>query len=292
MSTYRCSHAVRDYVSLSVAISPRIDEDLKSTYGFSENRLRFIPIGIDTSAFSIQTLRENRTSSVKLLCHGRIDSDKGVFWLPGILAKLAASSGDWSCTISGDGPNLRELKQQISAAGLSDRVRFTGWTAPEDVPHLMRQHDVFLFPTKYEGYPLALVEAMAGGCAPVASTLPGITDWIIQDGVNGLLFPIGDVRKAAHQLFELVSDRRRLTELRLKARESVSQYSLGWMAEQYYQLLSEVKSGPRQTRPAEDLNACAMAEGMKPAWWYGLPEPIKSRLRTVRERMRTFARVP
>jgi glycosyltransferase involved in cell wall biosynthesis len=293
LAVYRCARAVRDYVNATVAISPRIEEDLCSTYEFQKDTVKLIPHGIDTAAFSALPLRESNTGPLRILSHGRIDkSQKGVLWLPEILVEVARHSEEWSCTVSGDGPDLEELKRRIDRNGMSSRVQFAGWTAAEKVPELMRQHDIFLFPSQWEGYPIALIEAMAAGCAPVASRLPGITDWIIQDGVNGLLFPIGDVRQAAQHLLVLLSDRRKLDELRQRAHEAVSGYSLDWMADQYYRLLCEVRSDPRPTRPAESLDDCALAEGLRPGWWYGLPEPVKSRLRLVRERLRSSVKVP
>src|SRR6185437_7409978 len=105
---------------------------------------------IDITSFTSRPLNRSVTGPLKILSHGRISKEqKGVFWLPEILAELARRSDAWSCTISGDGPDLPELKFRIARAGLSARVRFTGWTVSADVPELMNQHDVFLFPTTY-----------------------------------------------------------------------------------------------------------------------------------------------
>ncbi len=285
MAVYRAAKAVRDYVNATVAISPRIDHDLMSAYGFRKERVRLIPIGINTQQYSSFGFANRLDGPLRILSHGRIEKHKGVFWLPEILAKLSRRSSAWTCTISGDGPDLAELKHRFIGAGIHDHVRFTGWTASDEVPKLMNQHDVFLFPSNFEGYPIALIEAMAGGCAPIASRLPGITDWIIHENVNGLLFPIGDVRRAAQHLSELLFDRSRLISLRQQAERSVRGYSLEWMAERYFELFCDIRSHPAPIRPAERLESCNIAPGLKPAWWYGLPEPIKSRLRILREKI-------
>ena len=293
LAVYRAARAVRDYVNVTVAISPRIKEDLINSYGFHEDKLELIPHGIDMAAYSHSQLSANQTGRLRILIHGRIERNKGVLWLPEILAELGRHSDAWDCTISGDGPDLAELQRRIAGAGLLGRVNFAGWTPSEEVPGLMRRHDVFLFPTKFEGYPIALIEAMAGGCVPVASQLPGVTDWIIQDGVNGLLFSIGNVGQAAQQLLGLCTDPCRLAEFRQRAQATVGKYSLEWMAEQYYRLLCKVRSGPQAIRSAEILDdKLELAGGLKPAWWYGLPEPIKNRLRVVRERIRNSVKVP
>jgi glycosyltransferase involved in cell wall biosynthesis len=292
LGTYRGARAVRDYVTATVAISPRIEQDLVFAYGFREDNLRLIPNGIGVSTFSTSTSTKSLTGPLKILSHGRITRDKGVFWIPQILSRLAHYTNDWQCTISGDGPDLAELRRRCDALGLSGRIEFSGWTASQDVPELMDRHDAFLFPTKYEGYAMALIEAMAGGCVPVVSRLPGITDWIIQDGENGLLFPVGSIQHAVNHLIVLISDRHRLQVLGQRAREAANRYSNDWVAQKYHKLFSEVKSLPRQLLPAKKLDECKLAPGLKPAWWYGLPDPMKARLRIVREFVRTSVRVP
>ena len=133
---------------------------------------------------------------------------------------------------------------------------------------------------------------MAGGCVPVASLLPGITDWIIEDGVNGLLFPVGDVKRAAAHLLDLYNDRNRLTAMRDNARKAASQFSLDRMADSYEELFQEVLTRPARIKPAEPLDDCTLAPGLRPAWWFRLPAPLKDRLRAAREVARTHIRVP
>ncbi len=293
LAVYRGARAVRDYMCATIAISPRIKQDLLSSYDFHEEKLRLIPHCVDTRFYFSRPLSENRAGPLRILSHGRIDKEqKGILWLPEILAELDQHAKNWSCTISGEGPDLAELKRRVAVFGLSDRIQFAGWTASQDVPELMHRHDVFLFPTTYEGSPIALIEAMAGSCVPVVSRLPGITDWIVQDGQNGLLFSIGDVRQAAKHLLGLVSNRQWLAELRERARIGVNSYSLDCMAERYYQLIREVQSDPRQSKSPESLDGCELASGLKPAWWYRLPDPIKNHLRVLREKIHTSVRVP
>jgi glycosyltransferase involved in cell wall biosynthesis len=290
---YRAARAVRDYVDATVAISPRIEQDLVSSYGFNGPSITYIPNGIDLSSYPPRIESEPPQSHIRILVHGRIShAQKGVFWLPQILSELASKADDWECTISGDGEDLPRLKEKIARIGLSNRVRFLGWTSPADVPGLMQKHDLFLFPSKYEGYPISLIEAMAGGCVPVASRLAGITDAIIQDGVNGLLFSVGDVKAAAQQLFILISDPSRLTSLRHQAQASASQNSLASMSDRYFKLITEVARSPRKTRSPESIDHCELASDLKPAWWNRLPVPIKDRLRVVRENVRSVVRIP
>ncbi len=290
---YRAARAVRDYVSATVAISRRIEQDLVYSYGFRGHHIQFIPNGIDIAAYPPRITKERLTGRVRILVHGRIsNASKGVFWLPEILDGLARKTDKWECTISGDGVDLPKLRQRVAQKGLADRVGFTGWTLSENVPRLMSQHDIFLFPSKYEGYPIALIEAMAAGCVPVASRLAGITDSIIQDGVNGLLFSIGDTKAATQLLLGLISNLNRLRSLCYQAQVSVTRNSLDSMCDRYHELICEVVNSPGQTRSPECIDHCALAHDLRPAWWNRLPVPIKDRLRVVRENMRAVVRVP
>jgi len=266
---------------------------LNSSYGFRRRRVELIPYSIDLAGFSAPEQLSASDGPLGILSHGRIDkAQKGLLWLPEILAEFDRHAMDWELTISGDGPDLPELKGRFTEAGLAERVQYLGWTDPNDVPGLMERHDVFLFPSRFEGFGKTLIEAMAGGCVPVASLLPGITDWIIEDGVNGLLFPVGDVKRAAAHLLDLWNDRNRLTAMRHDAREAASKFSLDRMADSYEELFQEVVTQPAVIKPAEPLDDCRLAQGLRPAWWFHLPEPLKDRLRAAREVARTHIRVP
>jgi glycosyltransferase involved in cell wall biosynthesis len=290
---YRAARAVRDYVNATVAISKRIEQDLLSSYGFHGDQMKFIPNGVDLTAYHPRITEERTTDRARILVHSRIShAQKGAFWVPEILGELARKTDKWECTISGDGVDLPELRQRIVRKGLNERVSFAGWTAPEEVPSLMQKHDIFLFPSKYEGYPIALIEAMAGGCVPVASMLPGITDSIVQHGVNGFLFSIGDVREAARLIADLISNPCQLGSLSHQAQTFANQNSLDIMSGQYYEFISEVVKSPGRTLPPESIERCELANHLRPAWWNRLPEPVKDRLRVVRESIRTHVSVP
>jgi len=74
--------------------------------------------------------------------------------------------------IAGDGPLRQQLEQQIKEAGLEDRVHLLGAISPEDVPDFLAMLDLFVLPSRFEGLPIALIEAMQAGCPVVASDIP------------------------------------------------------------------------------------------------------------------------
>jgi glycosyltransferase involved in cell wall biosynthesis len=90
----------------------------------------------------------------------------------------------------------------------------------EDLPDLVRGMSILLFPSRSEGYPLSLVEAMALGIAPVASSIPGVVE-VVEDGSSGLLVPSEDASALSAALLDLLRSPERLEALRRGARERV-----------------------------------------------------------------------
>jgi glycosyltransferase involved in cell wall biosynthesis len=80
---------------------------------------------------------------------------------------------------------LNTLKERIRILGIRDRVRFIGLVG--EVERYMRACDVFVLPSRAEGFPNALVEAMASGLAVITCSMSGIADYIVSDGEDGLV---------------------------------------------------------------------------------------------------------
>jgi glycosyltransferase involved in cell wall biosynthesis len=90
----------------------------------------------------------------------------------------------------------------------------------EDLPSLVRGCSILLFPSRSEGYPLSLVEAMALGIAPVATAIPGVTE-VVEHGISGILVRPEDASALGSALLDLVRSPVRLEVLRRGARERV-----------------------------------------------------------------------
>jgi glycosyltransferase involved in cell wall biosynthesis len=133
-----------------------------------------------------------------------------VFLLPVILRGLDPAT--YRLTVAGDGPDRDELLSRLTDAAIPFDA--PGLVARADLAGIYRSHDVFLFPSRFEGMPVALSEAMASGMAVVASRLLGITDKTIEDRQSGFLFDQGDTRAAAAHLQALIDDTARLQATR------------------------------------------------------------------------------
>ncbi len=139
-----------------------------------------------------------------LLAIGRLQPQKGFDLLLRAFDRLQAKHPDWQLTILGEGPMRAELEALRSKLKLTDRVHLIG--AVQNVPDYLRQADLFVLPSRFEGFPMALCEALAYGLPAIAADcLSGPRD-IIDDGVNGLLVATEDVDALVAGLDELMSD--------------------------------------------------------------------------------------
>lgn len=122
----------------------------------------------------------------KVLAIGRLCSQKGFDILVdawNLLPKELKST--WHLDIVGSGPDKQIIKNRISEYNLDEFISVT--PARKDVENLYLSHSIFCFPSRYEGFGLALLEAMSFGLAPIANNCPCGPSEIIENGVNGFL---------------------------------------------------------------------------------------------------------
>jgi glycosyltransferase involved in cell wall biosynthesis len=154
----------------------------------------------------------------RVLVAGRVDHTKGVGVLIEAIARL-----DAELVVCGDGrqePAMRRLAEQL---GVSGRVRFAGWLAPEQLAREITASAVVAMPSLWpEPFGLVGLEAMAAGRPVVASATGGIVDWL-QEGVTGLGVPPGDAPALARALGALLDDPGRRRAMGEAGRELVAE---------------------------------------------------------------------
>jgi glycosyltransferase involved in cell wall biosynthesis len=110
----------------------------------------------------------------------------------------------------GSGPLETELRETVAALGLEANVLFAG--SRGDVPAILPAFDVFALSSRFEGLPIALLEAMASGRACVATRVGGIPE-VITDGLDGVLVEPGNPHQLAAEVIDLLGDGARREEL-------------------------------------------------------------------------------
>jgi glycosyltransferase involved in cell wall biosynthesis len=107
--------------------------------------------------------------------------------------------------IIGEGPNRTKMEEAVLRLDLSDHFRFTGWVDHAAVAAHLRLADMALMPSSTEGLAAAYLEAMAT-CLPLLASDIASAREVIDDGVNGFLFPVGDVASIANSIVDLAAD--------------------------------------------------------------------------------------
>lgn len=283
--TYAAAREIRDHVHATVGVSKCCRDDLVNHYGFDPVRTLVIPHGLNRNIHKQNRApQSDHAASLRLLYLGRIeDNSKGVFWLPYILRELNCN---YHLTVAGDGPDLSELRHRLESFG--DKVRFTGWVAPSDVPWLASQHDVMVMPSRFEGFGLTLIEAMSEGCPAVVSKIAGVTDYIVTDGEDGFLFPVGDFRAAARQIDLLAENRLLRAKMAEAARLKVAvAFDNDVVGRAYAGLLENLVQTPPAIAAALPLSQWKMPTALHSSLRSRLPKPVKNWLRQMRERLNT-----
>ena len=128
--------------------------------------------------------------------------------------------------IVGNGEEEVALKDLVRQLQLEDIVRFSESVSSSDALAFMRSLDVYVFPSnRQEGWGAVILEAMNAGCAVVASTAAGATLDLIENGVNGFTFEVGDVDGLVFRLAELISSLERCRAVGFCAWKSVREWS-------------------------------------------------------------------
>lgn len=144
------------------------------------------------------------SGDVRLLFVGRLEKQKGLDVLLAALAKVS-SALKWRLTLAGDGPDWPVVAALAGRYALIDRIELLGWQGWNTLPPLYRQADVFVMPSRENGMPAALLEAMAAGLPVVSTSVTGAGE-AVQDGKTGLLVPPGDSDALADALTRAMVD--------------------------------------------------------------------------------------
>ena len=156
-------------------------------------------------------------SPVHIVFMGLLGERKGSLILIEALSRLDPASA-WRATIAGNG-DVAGHKQWAERLGVADRVHLPGWLGPPQVDDLLHDADIVVLPSFAENLPMVIIEAFAQG-VPVVATPVGAVEEVVEDGVTGLIAPVGDVDALAAAIQKLVEFRELREALGAAARES------------------------------------------------------------------------
>ncbi|WP_288126597.1 glycosyltransferase [Thiomonas sp.] len=208
-----------------IGCSEEVTQALATRDGIPAERLMAIPNGIDLRKFA-QVSGEGVRAEFGLPADrpllgvvGRLHPQKGHEDLFRALATMPqARAGEVSCLVVGTGELQDALHAMVRQMGLEPCVVFTGMRT--DVPRLVAALDVFVMPSRWEGLPIALLEAMASAKPVICTRVGGIPD-VVRDGDNGLLIDASDPAQLQQRIAQLLDSPDERTRLGLRARDTV-----------------------------------------------------------------------
>lgn len=240
-----------------VAISSALKSELERS-GLAPEKCRYIPNGVDTrgffpaapeESFKIRKMLGLNANDVILLYVGVIDTRKGIDIL--IPAFAAAANCDPRARLILVGPRNRadrdgefynRMKGSCSDMGLRDRVIFHDYTS--NPAAFYRMADIFVLPSRQEGMPNAVIEAMACGLPIIGTRISGTED-LVADGVNGRLVQPGDIGQLGRAMQELIESRELRSQMGRKSLDIIrAEYNITTVARSYRDMYLELIFNP------------------------------------------------
>lgn len=213
------------YYDLALRHEPLIDCFVTYTRRMYDELIARLPHRRDTIfnlPYGVEIPPAGRAPAVgplRLLYVGRMNREKGILDLPAIDRRLRELGVSATWTLQGVGPDEALLRRRWGGRA---PARWTGLQPMDRVLALYREHDVLVMPSRSEGLPVALLEAMAAGVVPVVSDLLSGIPEVIEPGVTGYRPPVGDTDGFAEAIAALARDRERLEAMSRAARRTAA----------------------------------------------------------------------
>jgi glycosyltransferase involved in cell wall biosynthesis len=227
-----------------VVLSARM-EDYLIAHEFNMPDIRLIPNGVDIARFHpAPTSTSSADRPRVVVCVSILRYEKGIdvllqAWR--LVQEQLTQSSQAQLVIVGDGPLQAQLECMAKALGIADSVEFAGFQS--NIPMQFHQGDLAVLPSRFEGMPNAVLEAMACGLPCVATRVSGSED-IIQHGTNGLLVEPQDYENMAKALLTLLCDPVLAKKYGHAARIRIEQhYSLQRIMDMYVELYQSLVGG-------------------------------------------------
>ena len=214
--------------SVPVALSPEVQRSIGEFYGLPLNKVPVVFNGIDLGR-CMQKRTYTLGETIVLTHIGRFNEQKNHEGLLQAFAGILVQHPNCRLDLLGDGELMEQTRAKAKELGISEHVRFLG--AQNNVYPYLQQTDVFLLPSRYEGMPMTLIEAMGTGLPIAASAVGGVPD-MIEDGESGLLTSC-DPEAVAGAVIRLLGDQSLREKLGRKAKAESGRFSARFMAQQY-----------------------------------------------------------
>lgn len=182
------------------------------------NNLRVIP-----NMLSFLPVEKAELENKTVITVGRLEPQKGYDYLVDIWSPVFAKHPDWKLFVFGTGADLKKIQSQIKESNLEDNIVIKQPT--KEIEKELLSGSIYLMSSRYEGFPMVLVEAMACGLPAVSFRCPCGPSDIIRDSVDGFLVDVGDVQTMSNKINYLIENSELRKKMGMQARVNIKRYS-------------------------------------------------------------------
>jgi glycosyltransferase involved in cell wall biosynthesis len=224
-----------------IAVSQYEKTMLSQSFSLDSKRIVHIPNGVNSKFRSLNTRDAKKKRNV--LYVGRLEKYKGVQFLIKAFKKLAEDFQDSHLMIVGNGSYRKDLVTLAKALGIGGRVTFAGLVPENELINLYLTSNVFVMPSEYEAFSIALAEAMACGTPVIATKVGGMTE-LVRNSQSGFLMPYPpDERYLADLMAGVLSDPTNAEKMGEKGRQfALSNFNWSLIAEDLLKLYKGVSA--------------------------------------------------
>ena len=217
------------YESTEVIVNSNyMKNELQRLFGLPFEKINVIPNGVNLNLYNgierdYEFRRKFARDNEKIILYvGRLVYEKGIQNLIGAMPKVLNSYNDAKLIVAGKGGMLEELREQVNAMGISNKVYFTGYLNSKEVTKMYKCADVAVFPSTYEPFGIVALEAMLSGTPVVVSDIGGLNE-IVEHGVNGMKSYTGNANSLADSILALLFDPALCANVSKKAKITVKE---------------------------------------------------------------------
>ena len=267
----------RALIDCAVGVSEEIHRKLMIDCGVPAERARHIPYGIRPLApdefASRRDTSSNHGGPIRIGYVGRLEQpQKRVMDFVPLACELERRGTEFELHLIGDGGDRGRLEQEFKRQAPNAPVKFWGWLSPGEVRERLSELDVFLLMSDCEGLPVALLEAMGHGLAPVVSNIASGNVQLVNNGRNGFIAATGDIAAFADRLAILAHDDQLLRSMKSGAWETSCEYSVERMVDRYVACFEQLTDAAF-SRAA--MTAPPVFAGPRSGYSAGAPTPMR-----------------
>lgn len=193
-------------------------------------------------SFPIIKKDEEVTRQKRVLCVGRLNAyyPKGFDWMLFIWSQISEKYPDWCLDIMGSGRecDFNTLQNMINNYEISDSVKLLGWN--NNIYDLMKKYPIFALPSREEGFPCSLLEAMSQGCVPVSFSIHGNISEIITNKKDGFIVEDYSLNEFKRYLLLLMDNEELREQMSRNAIKSMKRFEPEKIADKWETMLTEL----------------------------------------------------